>query len=251
MSSGKQQWMLEMMESGGRALLVDRHTSKVYKDPRNDDWPQLLGRIEPGTGEFTTYKPIKEVLFSMDAVLKGDQAQLKELFKRFDKDGLGALESRQIVDLVREMLELKAEESELSYLGALLDPSGEALMSYDDLVSTMRDCINLSVNIRSRCKAQLAEPLRPLASAVQTNQEVLKNLYRGFAAGDRGALGPQEVLQVLRSALPGGVSPLAARHLLLNLKCLDLAGEARISFKDLQQVLRLVQVSAQVVNALA
>lgn len=85
----------------------------------------------------------------------------------------------------------------------------------------------------------------------RAGMQVLKNLYRGFAAGDRGALGPQEVLQVLRSALPGGVSPLAARHLLLNLKCLDLAGEARISFKDLQQVLRLVQVSAQVVNALA
>ncbi len=41
-------WVLEPITHEGRSLLLDQATGAVYRDGREDEWPQLVGRMGSG-----------------------------------------------------------------------------------------------------------------------------------------------------------------------------------------------------------
>ncbi|KAK3241898.1 hypothetical protein CYMTET_48379 [Cymbomonas tetramitiformis] len=232
-------WELEMVVHDDRKYLLDRTTGKLYHDTKDEgDWPQLAGKLVGGQLRLTSPPP--DLFTALDDYLKVHRQRLREVFSEFDRDGSKNLDADELGLLIQRLLP-SVTGDQMRYFQAMLSVDGGGKLTYEELISVIKECRAIGSDVRARSRSDLHGVLGKLAGFVQENRTAVNRLFRKYDLGSSGKLPLASMGQMVRELMVG-ISPRDMRQLLNDLSVLDADGDGLVSMRELEQVLRLVNI---------
>jgi Ca2+-binding EF-hand superfamily protein len=220
----------------GKMFLLDPKKAYVYNMLSTpDEWLRPLGKV--ANGVIVAPATSRDLVETLDATLKKQQARLKDFFDAFDSDKSGSLQISELSALLQKLMP-GAAAADLRFFQILLDSDGDGHITYQELVTCIKNIISASQASSERGNMDVERALQKLKNLVRNN---LGDLRKTFDTSAGGKLTYVQLLGLLRQLMPGS-SPQERRYITAFLRQLDLDNSGAVSYEELAYALRVLEV---------
>ena len=228
--------VLQEYEVQGKMFLLDakkRYVYNMFSTP--DEWLRPLGKVVNGV--IVAPATSRDLVETLDATLKKQQARLKDFFDAFDAGGNGTLQVSELSALIQKLMP-GATPADLRFFQILLDADSDGHITYTELVACLKDIISASQASSERANMEVERALQKLKNLVRNN---VGDLRKTFATSTAGKLTYAQLMLLLRQLMPGS-SPQERRYIIAFLRQLDLDNTGAVSYDELAHALRVLEV---------
>ena len=164
----------------GQMFLVDSTNSFVYNTLTSPtDWLKPVGKISGGV--INRPPTSADLVASLDATLKKQQARLKDVFDSFDTGKKGTLQSKDLSAMLKKLMP-GSSDADLAFFQLLLDTAGVGKISYQELVTCIKDVIAASQASSERGNMDAERVLQRMAEAgVEANTISYSSVIDAYA----------------------------------------------------------------------
>ncbi|EEH53334.1 uncharacterized protein MICPUCDRAFT_8671, partial [Micromonas pusilla CCMP1545] len=150
--------------------------------------------------------------------LKTEKRRLRDVFDAFDLDKDGALDRRELSRAIAKILP-SASNHDMHYFRVMLDVDGDGVLTFDELLGTIRDC-------------RAAGALRRLSDFMRHNAADVRAVFDACDLDGSGYLEYPELWRMVGDLVPSATT-LERRSLLAGLWSADVDGDGRVSYDEL------------------
>lgn len=229
------EWILEEYNMDGKNFLLDRRTNRLYTVPRpGAEYPVPVGRL--GSTGLEKPRSSEDLFVSIDAHLRRSPPRaLRAAFDTADTSKVGELTGAQLVGMLRSLYP-QARGADVPYFVAMVDPLGKGKVTFQELASAMRNCVESGAVAWQRGSAPVKAVVSKIKTHVMDRHLTVLSLFREYDRESRGFLEIPDLLRLLRSAAPD-LPPPELRLLLAHLRSVDIDADGRITFAELDRAL--------------
>jgi Ca2+-binding EF-hand superfamily protein/DNA repair exonuclease SbcCD ATPase subunit len=210
----------------GQMFLVDSTNSFVYNTLTSPtDWLKPVGKISGGV--INRPPTSADLVASLDATLKKQQARLKDVFDSFDTGKKGTLQSKDLSAMLKKLMP-GSSDADLAFFQLLLDTAGVGKISYQELVTCIKDVI----------AASQASSERGNMDAERVLQQ-FKVLARDKSLFGSGRMSYAKVLEVFRKSVGSGAQE--SRMVASFVRQLDLGNTGKVGYDEIAHALRVLE----------
>ena len=210
----------------GKMFLVDSANGFVYDTLTSPtDWLKPVGKL---SGGIINRPPTSaDLVASLDATLKKQQARLKDVFDSFDTGRKGTLQSKDLAAMLKKLMP-GSSNADLAFFQLLLDTAGVGKISYQELVTCIKDVIAASQASSERGNMDAERVLQQFKVLARD-----KSLFGG------GKMTYAQVLDVFRQRVGGGAQE--CRMVAAFVRQLDLGSVGSVGYEDIAHALRVLE----------
>lgn len=220
----------------GKMFLLDPKKGYVYNVLSTpDEWLRPLGKVDNGV--IVAPATSRDLVETLDATLKKQQARLKDFFDAFDSNKNGSLQISELSALLQRLMP-DASAADLRFFQILLDSDRDGHITYQELVTCIKDIISASQASLERGNMDVERALQKLKKLVRDNVGDLRQMFKTSAGGQ---LTYMQLLGLLGQLMPGS-SPQERRYITAFLRQLDLDNSGSLSYEDLAYALRVLEI---------
>eukprot|EP00232_Nephroselmis_pyriformis_P027008 CAMPEP_0182873320 /NCGR_PEP_ID=MMETSP0034_2-20130328/12253_1 /TAXON_ID=156128 /ORGANISM="Nephroselmis pyriformis, Strain CCMP717" /LENGTH=1422 /DNA_ID=CAMNT_0025005961 /DNA_START=180 /DNA_END=4445 /DNA_ORIENTATION=- len=237
--SPRQKWELETLNVGGKRYLLDPDTRVVYTDAPEGEWPQRLGTYSGG--RIKEEEARVDFFVSLDDHLQTHRTRLRELFDKYDLARAGSLRSSDLGRLLRDIMP-QVTDRQTDYFMVMLDLDGDGKVTYEELLTVIKDTRAAGVQVRSKSKVDADDVLGKLMTYVRAHHTTVEAAFRDADRNGDGRLDYRELLAMLGKLMPA-LTDREKRALVMDLERLDHTGRGQVSLLELKRALRDVAIT--------
>ncbi|GLC39247.1 hypothetical protein PLESTB_001651900 [Pleodorina starrii] len=246
--AGGSDWVLDPISWEGRTYLLDRRTGAVYADTPEDQYPEMVGRWQDNRVVLRSRNVVVDLFANLDKYLRENKVKFRDLFNSFDSDCSGTLELGELGQLVSQLVP-GVTVSELKYIMAMLDSSGDGAVSEAEFLAAAKASLDAAKRLQaeraaggSGASSDVQVVLRRVTDYLRSNRESASAAFSRHDVNGNGRLEPRELLRFFAQAVPG-LGEDQRRYLLAHMAELDANGDGTVSFAELLHALRAAEVT--------
>lgn len=224
--------LTEQIVQGG-TYLVDKKTNYVYNALSSPN--EVLRPLGKLAGGVVTRPPTSaDLVGTMDATLKREQARLKDIFDAHDGSKTGSLTMTELESMLQKLI-VGASSADVHFFRTLVDANSDGRVAYPELVACIKDIISASQATAERANMDVERALQEFKNVVRGNQ---RDVRAGFGGG---ALSYPRLLDLVKRFTPNA-SAQARRYVITFLRQLDLDNRGSVAYEDMAHALRVLDV---------
>ena len=224
--------LTEQIVQGG-TYLVDKKTNYVYNALSSPN--EVLRPLGKLAGGVVTRPPTSaDLVGTMDATLKREQARLKDIFDAHDGSKTGSLTMNELESMLQKLI-VGASSADVHFFRTLVDANSDGRVAYPELVACIKDIISASQATAERANMDVERALQEFKNVVRGNQ---RDVRAGFGGG---ALSYPRLLDLVKRFTPNA-SAQARRYVITFLRQLDLDNRGSVAYEDMAHALRVLDV---------
>ncbi|GAX77102.1 hypothetical protein CEUSTIGMA_g4548.t1 [Chlamydomonas eustigma] len=255
------QWYLEEYhDSLSRKLyLYDRSTSLLYSDVPATEWPALIAQLvmmppsgysssvnsgSRGGGNQQRVEPLDnatattEFFMSLDGYLKGNKVHFRDLFNRYDRQGRGKLDIKELKALVREFMP-KATDAQIWLFQIILDENGDRLVTEEEFLKAAGEALRV-MRTKSTDPA-VARLLDGMSSYLFKNAAEAARIWEEVDHEGHGYLHYLQIAEFFKK-VDRRMTHEELTHLMSLVHTFDVDHKGQITFQDVLRAVRAVEL---------
>ncbi|GMH45574.1 hypothetical protein BSKO_13531 [Bryopsis sp. KO-2023] len=234
-------WLLEDFTTQGQAFLMDPTSRQIFHYPSQGEFPKPIGDVdEKGVVCMADCDWVVSMISALDGVLKAQQRNLREGFKKLGSEGGRALARGKLEDLLELLFADQSKWLVGFFLGALESSKSEEDILFEELRMLMEASRNAGRAVKEQDWLLFREALKRVKRVIENSQDRARKLFDEKSGGPDDPLSQVEVFSVLNHMIQDS-TPQEQAFLRVSLRKWDTAGNG-LTFSQLKQSLEIGQV---------
>eukprot|EP00798_Chlamydomonas_sp_ICE-L_P029768 gene29768-5416_t len=227
--------VLEELSHGGKKFLLDRTSGTVYTQAAivngQAAWPKAAGTYDR-TKRLVNMKQSSSNSADLFTALDNHLKTQRKRFSEFDVDRNGSLDTRELAQMVKELLRGRATQADLSYFIAVLDIDGSRSVTEEEFLRVASEYVEVERMMADDVVEEVFAALQDFSNRLGNRREEIYNEFFALDTDADGCLAHTEIIALMRWVMPE-LSNREINYLITHLHFNDTGKAGKFTFNEL------------------